>query len=360
MFLEGRPPVNVGVTSNGDVFGGTQISFGDVLGDKQFNLFAASIAQYRTLSLVLRQPVAPLPVRAAGLLADAVLLRAARRRCSTIRRSRRSSAATTRSRRARCAAAAPSASTRSTATAGSSSRAASSSCSEQYNDPGLAGRTPTQYQQQHVRHRRSSATARWCRSASRSSRRRRSSASSVRSPAARCGSRYDVAPKIGSTAVAPDLRRRRAPLPAARRAPACSRLRIRGFKSIGEFPDFIYFGGNSEMRGYDYLRVRRPERRVRQRRAALPAHRGGADADRRHRRHPRRVLRRTSAAAGSTISRASSPLHVGSGYKFAHDRRDLPAGHRRRADASGFPIPTRHGNADADLRRRRRQSAGSG
>jgi hypothetical protein len=51
MFLEGRPPVNVGVTNNGDVFGGTQVSFGDVLGDKQVNLFAASIAQYRSLSL---------------------------------------------------------------------------------------------------------------------------------------------------------------------------------------------------------------------------------------------------------------------------------------------------------------------
>jgi len=51
MFLEGRPPVNVGVTNNGDIFGGTQISFGDVLGDKQVNLYAASISQYRTLSL---------------------------------------------------------------------------------------------------------------------------------------------------------------------------------------------------------------------------------------------------------------------------------------------------------------------
>jgi hypothetical protein len=49
MFLEGRPPVNVGVTSNGDVFGGTAISFGDVLGDRQFNLYVSSIAQYRTL-----------------------------------------------------------------------------------------------------------------------------------------------------------------------------------------------------------------------------------------------------------------------------------------------------------------------
>jgi outer membrane protein assembly factor BamA len=30
-------------------------------------------------------------------------------------------------------------------------------------------------------------------------------------------------------------------------------LRLRGFKSIGDYPDYIYFGGNSEMRGYDYL-----------------------------------------------------------------------------------------------------------
>ncbi len=50
MFLDGRPPVNVGVTSGGDVFGGSQVSFSDVLGDKQFNLFVASVSQYRTLS----------------------------------------------------------------------------------------------------------------------------------------------------------------------------------------------------------------------------------------------------------------------------------------------------------------------
>ena len=30
-------------------------------------------------------------------------------------------------------------------------------------------------------------------------------------------------------------------------------LRARGFKSWGESPNFLYFGGNSEMRGYDYL-----------------------------------------------------------------------------------------------------------
>jgi hypothetical protein len=30
-------------------------------------------------------------------------------------------------------------------------------------------------------------------------------------------------------------------------------MRLRGFKSWGDVPDFIYFGGNSELRGYDYL-----------------------------------------------------------------------------------------------------------
>ena len=51
LFLEGRPPVNVGVTSSGDFFGGTAVTFTDVLGDQQFNLYAESVSQYRSLSL---------------------------------------------------------------------------------------------------------------------------------------------------------------------------------------------------------------------------------------------------------------------------------------------------------------------
>jgi len=50
LFLEGRPPVNLGVTSGGDLFGGTQVTFTDVLGDKQFSLYASSVSQYRTMS----------------------------------------------------------------------------------------------------------------------------------------------------------------------------------------------------------------------------------------------------------------------------------------------------------------------
>ncbi len=51
MFLDGTPPVNVGVTNSGDFLGGTAISFSDVLGDQSFSLFAYSIQQYRTLSV---------------------------------------------------------------------------------------------------------------------------------------------------------------------------------------------------------------------------------------------------------------------------------------------------------------------
>ena len=50
MFLDGRPPVQVGATSGGDLLGGTSISFSDVLGDQNFTLFAYSISQYRTFA----------------------------------------------------------------------------------------------------------------------------------------------------------------------------------------------------------------------------------------------------------------------------------------------------------------------
>jgi len=49
LFLEGRPPVALGVTSGGDVFGGTQVVFTDVLGDQQFSMFVSSVSQYRTM-----------------------------------------------------------------------------------------------------------------------------------------------------------------------------------------------------------------------------------------------------------------------------------------------------------------------
>ncbi|MDO8835826.1 MAG: hypothetical protein Q7V01_09525 [Vicinamibacterales bacterium] len=47
MSLDGRPPITAGVTSGGDLFGGTAISFTDVLGDRRVDMYAASMSQYR-------------------------------------------------------------------------------------------------------------------------------------------------------------------------------------------------------------------------------------------------------------------------------------------------------------------------
>ena len=48
MSMLGRPPVNVGVTSGGTFYGNTQIAMADVLGDKQISFFAESVSQFRT------------------------------------------------------------------------------------------------------------------------------------------------------------------------------------------------------------------------------------------------------------------------------------------------------------------------
>ena len=50
MYLDGAPPINIGVTNSGDFLGGTALTFSDVLGDQSFSVYAYSIAQYRTLS----------------------------------------------------------------------------------------------------------------------------------------------------------------------------------------------------------------------------------------------------------------------------------------------------------------------
>jgi hypothetical protein len=50
MYIDGRPPVNLGVTSGGDIFGGSSVTVSDVLGDQQFNFYAESVQRYRTLA----------------------------------------------------------------------------------------------------------------------------------------------------------------------------------------------------------------------------------------------------------------------------------------------------------------------
>jgi hypothetical protein len=48
MSMVGRPPVNVGVTSGGTFYGNTEVAFADVLGDKQISFYAQSVSQFRT------------------------------------------------------------------------------------------------------------------------------------------------------------------------------------------------------------------------------------------------------------------------------------------------------------------------
>ena len=99
---------------------------------------------------------------------------------------------------------------------------------------------------------RCSRTARSCRSARRSCRRPRSSANTDRSPGTPSAPATNTRRRLAAC-----CRGRRS---TATRATTCGwrrngvlAFRARGYKSWGEFPGYLYFGGNSELRGYDYL-----------------------------------------------------------------------------------------------------------
>ncbi len=249
MFLEGRPPVNVGVTNNGDVFGGTQISFGDVLGDKQVNLFAASIAQYRSLSLsyvnlgrrfqYALQGFSQTQFffgQLSGVFYDPRLTPFISRDLATATRTVQGGTAfgiypISRFRRVEF-------------TGGFTH------LREQYNDPTLQF-FAQQYQQQT-----------FGRQIFRNGTIIPLGVSFIQEttvfrefgPLAGNTMRlaYNAAPKIGNTlsrqTVDADVRfyQRLA-------TTGVFAVRFRGFKSTGAFPDFLYFGGNSEMRGYNFL-----------------------------------------------------------------------------------------------------------
>jgi Tol biopolymer transport system component len=249
MFLEGRPPISVGVTNNGDVFGGTEISFGDVLGDKQVNLFASSIAQYRTFSLsyvnIGRRFQYALQGysqtqffygQLEGLFYDPSLAGLIGRDQAVATRSVRGGTAfgiypIDRFRRIEFS-------------------AGLIQLNERYNDPQLE-QDAADYQEQNFGQQifRNGTVVPF-------------SVAFVQEttvfrefgPLAGSTMRlsYDVAPKLGPTlsrqTVDGDVRyyQRLA-------SNGVLALRFRGYKSYGDYPDFLYFGGNSEMRGYDYL-----------------------------------------------------------------------------------------------------------
>jgi hypothetical protein len=249
MFLEGRPPVNLGVTSNGDVFGGTQISFGDVLGDQQVNLFAASIAQYRTLSLSYLNLARRFQFAVQGftqtvffygdlqnVFYDPALAPFISRDDAIATRTIRGGTAFgiypfNRYRRIEFS-------------------TGLIQLREEYANQDLQEYSEN-YQEDQIGTRifRSGTLVPIGVSFI-------SETTVFREFGPLAGSTmrlgYDVAPKIGNT-----LSRQTFDADARYYQRIASTgvlaMRIRGFKSIGEYPDYLYFGGNSEMRGYDYL-----------------------------------------------------------------------------------------------------------
>jgi hypothetical protein len=50
LSMAGRPPIALGVTSSGNFYGNTEFTFSDVLGDHQFSFYFQSVSQYRAFS----------------------------------------------------------------------------------------------------------------------------------------------------------------------------------------------------------------------------------------------------------------------------------------------------------------------
>ena len=249
MFLDGLPPVNVGVTSGGDLFGGTALQFSDVLGDRQISMFVSSISQYRTLAF----SYADLARRfqyafqgytqtvfyygnLSGLLYDPVL--------STFL-SRDQAQATRTTRGGSFFGIYPlNRYTRLQVSAGVVHYA------ERYNDPDLQFVSDDFQQQQFGRtlFRNGMFVPLGVELVQETT--------VFREFGPLAGSTmslgYNVAPKMGNT-----LSRQTVDLDARRYlrigTSGLLALRARGFRSWGDAPDFLFFGGNSEMHGYDYL-----------------------------------------------------------------------------------------------------------
>jgi hypothetical protein len=249
MFLEGRPPINVGVTSNGDIFGGSNVAFGDVLGDQQFNIYAASILQYRTLSMsyvnLSRRFQYALQGysqtqffygQAGGVFFDPTLAPIISRDQATATSSVKGGTAFgiypfDRYRRVEIS-------------------AGIANINESFNDPNVAAESQQFQQQQFGQQVFRNGTVMPFGAAFV----QETTVFREFGPLAGNTMRlsYSVAPKLGGL-----LSRQTFDLDVRHylriAGTGVLATRIRGFKSLGDFPDFIYFGGNSEMRGYDYL-----------------------------------------------------------------------------------------------------------
>ena len=249
LFLEGRPPVALGVTSGGDVFGGTQVTFTDVLGDQQFNLLVSSVSQYRTMSFTWQNMERRLQWaiqgynqsqfyygQLEGVFYDPYLSQFIDRDLATATRTVQGGTAfgiypLNRYRRVEVF--------------GGFSR-----YNESFNDP-LVAQESEQYQQKQFGRTlfnngyMAPIGVAFVQETTIFREFGPLSGSTMRLS-------YEIAPKIGNS-----LSRQTFDGDARKYfrlgATGLLALRARGFKSTGSSPDFTYFGGNGELRGYDYL-----------------------------------------------------------------------------------------------------------
>jgi hypothetical protein len=249
LFLEGRPPVNLGVTSGGDVFGGTQVTFTDVLGDQQFSFLVASVSQYRTMSFTWQNMEHRLQWALQGynmtqfyygelenVLYDPYYSQFISRDLSTATRTIQGGTAF---------AIYPFNRYRRIEVFGGFSR-----YKESYNDPSVA-QVASEYQQQQYGRQlfnngyMAPIGAAFVQETTIFREFGPLSGSTMRLS-------YEIAPKIGNS-----LSRQTFDGDARKYfrlgANGLLAFRARGFKSTGTSPDFTSFGGNGELRGYDYL-----------------------------------------------------------------------------------------------------------
>jgi len=249
LFLEGRPPVSLGVTSGGDVFGGTQVTFTDVLGDQQFSMLVASVSQYRTMSFTWQNMEKRLQWALQGynmtqfyygqlesVFYDPYLSQFIDRDLATATRTIQGGTAF---------AIYPFNRYRRIELFGGFSR-----YQERFNDPLVQLESENYQQQQFGRQLFNNGNmapvgAAFVQETTIFREFGPLSGSTMRLS-------YEIAPGVGS------LLSRQTFDGDARKyfrlgATGLFALRIRGFKSTGDNPDFTYFGGNSELRGYDYL-----------------------------------------------------------------------------------------------------------
>ena len=247
MFLDGAPPLNIGVTNSGDFLGGTAISFTDVLGDQNFSVYAYSISQYRTLSASYANLSGRFQFALQGFSQEMFFFGNSGFYSPALAFLDRDQALAVQTIRGGSAFGIyPFDRFRRLELSGGLYHT-----NEQFDNPGLQQQADL-YQQQRFGTDlfRNGSTLPFGVTFVQETTVFREFGP-IAGNTMQFG--YQYAPSIGSTFLGKQTYNADARYYKRLGENGLLALRGRGFKSVGDFPDFLYFGGNSEMRGYEYL-----------------------------------------------------------------------------------------------------------